>query len=213
MKKTILFIGALTLGLHAFNAEVKKGAVSLLVNDVSKEFEAGSKFSLKAGDLVCFVSGEGRVVIKGDKYSKQLSKHSKSCKRLPFADKKGTDYLALANERLVEHFGKAQESSVSGVSTRAVSTGKVLTEPLILSEEVKYIVIENEMWGPLPVTIRIFDTKGGLVATETNEEELLTSFIFPVSLVKEGYRIEVSNAFDEPLVKASVHFQNSQTKK
>lgn len=212
MKMIILLAFALTLSIFAFEAEVKKENVSLLINDRTKTYDTGSKFSLKGGDLVCFVSGNGRVVIKGDKYSKQLSRHSTGCKRLPVANKEQKDYLALVNERLVEHFGEAQETAVSGVSTRSVSTAETVTETLKIPHDVKYVIVGNDTWGPLPVTVKVLDGKGEVIASETNEEELVTSFVFPTSVFKEGYMVEVSNAFDELVLKSSVHFQNRQKK-
>ena len=59
-------------------------------------------------------------------------------------------------------------------------------------------------------TIKIYNTRDELVATDTNEEELVTSFILPVSLVKEGYRIQISNAFGEILLKSSVYYKDQQ---
>jgi len=194
-----------TVFLSAFNVEVKKDSVSLLINDQAKSYEAGKTFTLKAGDLVCFTSGKGRVVIKGEKYSKQLSKRSKSCKRLPTGSKETMDYLALSTKRIIANFENANETAVAGVSTRSVTTGETITTPLTIKSGMKYLIIENDTWGPLPVSIEIVNTEGETVTTDSNEEELTTSFVFPVSVVKEGYMIKIVNAFDELLVKSKVH--------
>ncbi len=212
MIKTLLTLLITTATLSAFNAEVKKDSVSLSVNEQNKSYKAGDTFALKAGDLVCFVSGDGRVVIKGDKYSKQLSKRSKNCKRLPTTNKETKDYLALASNSIVVNFGQSRETAIAGVSTRSVSTSETVTTPLTIKKGVKYLIIENDKWGPLSVTIKIVDTKGHIVATDSNEEDLVTSFIFPISVVKEGYVIKVSNAFDELLVKSTIHFQTQKEK-
>jgi F420-0:gamma-glutamyl ligase len=206
MIKLILPLLISTGLLSAFNAEVKKDSVSLLINDQAQNYEVGKTFALKAGDLVCFVSGEGRVVLKGEKYSKQLSKRSKNCKRLPTANKETKDYLALSTKRIIANFENAKETSVAGVSTRSVTTGETITTPLTIKRGVKYLIIENDKWGPLPVSIQIVDTQGEVVAMDSNEEELVTTFVFPVSVLKEGYTIKVVNAFDELLVKSEIHF-------
>ena len=210
MIKILLTTLITTVTLLAFNAEVKKDSVSLLINDQTQNYEAGNTFTLKPGDLVCFVSGEGRVVIKGEKYSKQLSKRSKNCKRLPTANKDTKDYLALTTNRLIANFEDSKETAVSGVSTRSVTTGETITTPLNIKGDVKYLIIENDKWGPLPVSIQIVNTQGEVVAIDSNEEELVTSFVFPISVVKEGYTIKVVNAFDELLVNSVIHFQTLQ---
>jgi len=204
MKKIVSLALVTTVALFAFDAEVKKGSVSLLVNDKDISYELGKTFPLQAGDLVCFVSGEGRVVIKGDKYSKQISKRSKSCKRLPMksADKK--DYLALVSDKIVAKFGKTKETAVAGVSTRSTTTSETLTTPLTLKKDNKYLILENDKWGPLPVTIEIHNEKGEVIATDVNEEDVLTSFIFSRNVLKDGYTVEVVNAFDEALVKSTI---------
>ena len=211
MIKVILPLLISTLHLCAFNAEVKKDSVSLLINDQAQNHEAGKTFALKAGDLVCFISGEGRVVIKGEKYSKQLSKRSKSCKRLPTGSKETKDYLALVGSRMVEKFGQSQETAVAGVSRKSAKNDTVKNK-IIINNTVKYLIIENDQWGPLPVVLQVVDAEDKVIASETNEEELLTSFVFPVSMIKEGYTVKVSNAFDELLLDSMLHFQTVQEK-
>ena len=200
-----------TVLLSAYNAEVKKDSVSLLINDQAQSYEVGKTFALKAGDLVCFISGEGRVVIKGEKYSKQLSKRSKSCKSLPTGSKETKDYLALASNRIVEKFGQSQERAVAGVSLKSAKS-QTDKNKMIIKNTVKYLVIENDTWGPLPVVVQVIDVEGQVIATETNEEKLITSFVFPISMIKEGYTINVSNAFDEILLKSEIYFQIDQEK-
>lgn len=206
MIKVILPLLISTVLLSAFSAEVKKDSVSLLINDQAQNYEAGKTFTLKPGDLVCFVSGEGRMVIKGEKYSKQLSKRSKSCKRLPTGSKETKDYLTLSTKRIIANFENAKETAVAGVSTRSVTTGETITTPLTIESGLKYLIIENDKWGPLPVTIQIVDAQGEVLASDSNEEELVTSFVFPISVLKEGYIIKVVNAFDELLVNSVIHF-------
>ena len=207
MKRTITLALVTTITVFAFNAEVKKGSVSLQINDKDISYEAGKTFSLQAGDLICFVSGDGRVVIKGDKYSKQISKRSKSCKRLPTVGTDKKDYLALAGDKLVAQFGKSKETAVAGVSTRSTTTSETLTAPLTLKKENKYLILENDQWGPLPVSIKILNKKGEVMASDVNEEDVLSSFIFSRNVLKDGYTVEVVNAFDEALVKSVIEMK------
>jgi len=207
MKKIISLALVATVAIFAFDAEVKKGSVSLQINEKDFSYDAGKTFSLQAGDLICFISGDGRVVIKGDKYSKQISKRSKSCKRLPTVGSNKQDYLSLVGGKIAAKFGKTKETTVAGVSTRSTTTSETLTTPLILKKENKYLVLENDKWGPLPVSIKILNKKGEVIATEVNEEDVLTSFVFSCSVLKDGYRVEVVNAFDEALVKSVIEMK------
>jgi hypothetical protein len=38
-----------------------------------------------------------------------------------------------------------------------------------------------------------------------NEEDIFTSFVLPETMLKEGYTVKVTNAFDEVLVKSVIH--------
>jgi len=206
----IIFTGVLVSSmLFAFNAEVKKAEVSLLLNDNNVSYKAGDTFTLNAGDMVCFVKGDGRVVIKGKSYRKQLSKRSRSCKHLPNEDGKPTAYAQALKSGVVSMFEKSKEKSVDGVSRKAVETD-TLTAPIAFSNTAKYLAVENSTWGPLPVTLELLDEKGNVVETMVNEEDVVTSFILPKSMIKEGYTIKVTNAFDEALVNSVIHVKEEK---
>ena len=209
MKKIITLMLIITVTVFAFDAEVKKGSVSLQINDKNINYEAGKTFSLQAGDLVCFLSGEGRVVIKGDKYSKQISKRSKNCKQLPTVGTDKKNYLALVEDKLVAQFSKTKETAVAGVSVRSSTKKKTLisTSTLTLKKDNKYLVLENNQWGPLPVKIKILNKKGEVIASDINENDVLSSFIFSRNVLKDGYTVEVVNAFDEALVKSVIEMK------
>jgi len=198
-----------TAVLFAFDAEIKKAPVNLLINDQNKTFKVGEKFTLNAGDMVCFVEGEGRVVIKGKTYKKQLSKQSKSCKHLPSEEGKPTAYAQGLKDSVVSMFAKSKEKSVDGVSRKSVESD-TLTAPIAMGINAKYLAVENSTWGPLPVILEVINEKGETIETMVNEEDVITSFILPRSMIKEGYRVKVVNAFEEPLVNSTIHFQTQK---
>lgn len=206
MKKTLLMGMVGTSLLCAFNVEVKQAPVKLLINEENKEFKAGKKFSLNAGDIVCFIDGDGRVSITGETYKKQLSKRSKSCRHLPSEEGKPTEYAKVIKNSVVSMFAKSKETSVDGVSRKSVESD-ILTAPIYIGTEAKYLAIENSTWGPLPVRLDIVDENGKTIETMINEEDVVTSFILPRSMLKEGYSIKVSNAFEEPLVNSTIHLK------
>ena len=203
MTKLILTSLIATLTLFAYNAEVIKGDVTIKVNEINQSHKLGDIFTLEGGNLVCFVSGDGKIIIKGDKYSKKISKRS-SCKSLPTLKKEDKGYLALANSAMSSKFGKSSEETVNGVSTRAVSTAKTEKKDITIAKETKYLILENKNWGPLPVTVKILDDKGEVVAEDVNEDDDISSFVFPGSIIKDGYVVKVINGFDELLVDSKV---------
>jgi len=97
--------------LFAFTAEVKKDSVKLQINENIKTYKKDKTITLKAGDIVCFLEGNGRVVLKGTNYKKQLSKHSHSCKKLPFMKgvKDSSSYVERAKKSVVTFFADAKE--------------------------------------------------------------------------------------------------------
>lgn len=194
----------------AFDAEVKKANVSIIINDQNKAYKVGESFALQDGDIVCFDQGDGRVVIKGSgankNYKKQLSKRSKSCKHLPNESGKAAPYAKSMSNSVVSLFQKSKEKSVDGVS-RAKETAEILTAPISINKAAKYLAIENSSWGPLPIILEILDNKGEMVEEMENEDDIITSFIIPTSLLKEGYVVKVFNSFEDELINSKIHFQ------
>ncbi len=212
MSKFIFTSFIATSILFAYNAEVVKDAITIEINQENQNYKIGDKFILKGGDLVCFISGDGKILIKRGKYSKKISKRSK-CKNLPIVKKEDKNYLALASSAISIKFGQAKEELVHGVNTRSVTTPQTDKRDITLSISTKYLILENKSWGPLPVSVQILDTTGQVMAEDVNEDEDLSSFVFPTSFIKTGYQVKVTNGFDEFMVDSSIHFQeNKETK-
>ena len=204
MNKIIISM-VITTALFAFDVEVKKGPVSLLINDQSKDLKVGEKFTLKTGDMICFTKGDGRIVIVGKTYKKQLSKRNKSCKYLPNEDGKTIEYSQVLKDSVVSIFAKAKEKSTDGVSRKNIESD-ILTVPISMGLDAKYLAVENSMWGPLPITLELLNTDGKVVETMINEEDVITSFILPRHILKNGYSIKISNTFGDLLVNSKIHF-------
>ncbi len=204
MKKIMISIITTTM-LFAFNVEVKKAPVKLLINEQETELKVDDKLTLNAGDIICFVEGDGRVVIRGKVYKKQISKRSKSCKHLPSEDGQPSTYVQAIENSVVSLFKKSKEQSVDGVS-RNNSESDTLTAPIAMAPDTKYLSVENTTWGPLPVTLELLNENNTVVETMINEEDILTSFILPRHMLKEEYSIKVFNAFGDLLVNSKIHF-------
>ena len=193
--------------LFAFNGEVKKDSVKLQINKDIKSYKKGEVIPLKSGDILCFVEGDGRIVIKGKNYKKQLSKKSRSCKVIP--DTKGnsstyTKDLAKIGENIIVALSSSQEVVLPGVSRKSVEQETSTQKFISISKEKQFIAVASSEWGPLPIRLEVFDTKGSLVDTLINEDDTETLFILPVNRVKEGYILKVTNMFDDILFNPTI---------
>jgi len=204
MNKIIIGIVTAT-ALFAFDAEVKKAPISLLINEQSRDLKIGEKFTLTAGDMICFTKGDGRVVIVGKTYKKQLSKRNKSCKHLPSEDGETIEYSQILKHSVVSIFEKSKEKSTDGVSRKSLESD-ILTAPISMGTDAKYLAVENSTWGPLPIMLELLDSKGVVIETLTNEEDVTTSFILPRDMLKNVYSIKVLNAFGDILVNSKIVF-------
>ena len=182
--------------LFGYEAKVVKDKVTITIDENLTTLMPGERIRLKPGTIICFKSGEGRVIVTGKHYKKQLSKHTKSCKLLPHEGnkQKSTSFA----KGILAIFSPTKERSVYGIS-RNTATIASDTKPIIIHKDTKYLLIEKR-WGPLPVTLTIVDKDGKIVETLINDGETTTSFLLPVTIFKDGYRIEVRNAFGDLLV-------------
>jgi hypothetical protein len=201
MKKTTLLL-LMTVLVHGYDAEIKKADVTLLVNDKSMTHKAGEKFTLQAGDIVCFDGGKGRVVITGPGYKKQIGRHTKGCKHLPGDVKEQGKFPKQMAHKIVALFSKAEEEKVVGVSRKSADIS-VMKAPIILNQKDKYLVIENNRWT-LPVTLIIKNPKDQTVGEMINEEDMTTSFVLPKKFLKNGYMVIVKDGLDDIVVDSKI---------
>lgn len=198
MKRIVILSILTTTFLLAYNAQVKRSNITVAVNEKEKSLKKGENLELKGGDIVCYKSGEGRLVIKGDGYKKQLSKKSSPCQKLPTTDNKKSSVNASKLIALV--FGEAKETSRSGTSRKGTDQ-KVQKTTLTIKKNQKYILLENDTWGPMPIHLTISDTKNQKIKEfEYNDNNnFKTSFLIPVSEVKNRYTLQVTNGFGDVL--------------
>ena len=201
--KKLLILTALTVTIFGFNAEVKKSDITLTVNGKTQELKKGDKFSLNGGDIICYKSGDGRVVITNKDYRKQLSKRASLCTTLPTNDKNKDSFLASIKEKIANPLTKTKETKVSGVS-RKVAEVELFKDDIIINKNQKYLQLKSEDWGPLPVTLKILDTNGKTIHQESNEDNDITSFLIPTVLLKDGFTVKVTSSFDEEMVSSRV---------
>ena len=189
-------------GLMAFTLEVKKSPVILQINEHNKSYIKGEKVTLKGGNLVCFVEGTGRVIIKGEGFEKQLSEHNPICTELPIKKTKSeqkTSFLSSIKNRVITFLGDAVESEQEGLSRTYETQENNVSKTIFLNKNDKFIYIKSSEWGPLPVTLSIFNSESNVTHTFKNEDDLTTLFIVPWYLVHNKDIIKITNRFDDVL--------------
>jgi len=196
MKKTVLMVFLTTSMTFAYMAEVKKTDINITINSKEKSLKKDAKLELKAGDIVCYKSGDGRLVIKGENYKKQITKKSSPCRKLPMTKNETKDNKVM--DMISSVFKKSKEEGVNGAS-REETKIKELKKEIKLDENKKYILVENKDWGPLPVTLTIVDNDNKAIGSFENIEDDVTSFLIPTSSLKSGYTFKVTNNFDDSL--------------
>ncbi len=206
MIKLLTVSAALSSMLWSYTAEIKKESVTLQINDTVTTFKAGETPRLNGGDIVCFVEGKGRVLLVGEGYKKQLTRHSRTCKQLPLSktEDASKSYVNVAQEHIASFFADAKESEVSGVSLRNVTVEQADVKEIVVTPGTRFITLGGEKWGPLPVSLEILDDKGGVIETVVNDEDVPASFILKADQLQEGNILRVSNAFEDLLAELEI---------
>ena len=81
--------------LFANSLMVKEGDVKLLINGQTVEVKKDQNLTLEEGSMVCFLSGDGKVII-GDK---QLDNKTRDCYQLPI--KENFDIDAMTKDMIL----------------------------------------------------------------------------------------------------------------
>jgi hypothetical protein len=199
--KILLSLSVVLSLAFGFEAEVKKADVELLVNKQNSRHKVGDKVALNSGDVICLIGGEGRVVISGKDYKKQISKKGQLCRHLPSGDKNNQNFADSIKGSVLSLFGKSKEQSKAGVSRKAVTVSSYKKD-IILTNKDTFLAIENDSWT-LPVTLTLQDNNK-TIKTLTNEKDFDTSFILPKSILKNGYKVVVKDGLDEVVVDSKI---------
>ncbi len=199
MKKLLTLSIALSTLVFGFDAEVKKADVKVEINGKLQEFKKGDKFTLKSGDIICFKDGKGSVKIVGEDYKKSLNKHIKVCKVMPGKD---SEPPKMSLNSILSPLKKAQEKQVSGVSRKS-SEVTTVTKDIELNKNKEYILIDSNTWG-LPVTLKVYDTKGKVVLEDKNKDNSYTAFAIKTNMLKSGYKIVVTDGFNEKVFEGKI---------
>jgi hypothetical protein len=191
----------LSLGISLFASEliVKKADVKISINGEEKELIKDSEISIDPGSTICFLDGDGKVIIDR---KKQLTKKSRKCYSTPIPE--GFDMSKLVSN-LVDSAKVALITGdlkvKNGVSTKSIDTTDVVTGYYPITNKDRKIIIYNENYGPLPVTLALYDTEKNIKKMYVNEDSVSTFFILSTKDLKNKYSIVVTNAFEDELLR------------
>lgn len=197
--KFFVFLLMLYTSLHASNSAlliVKDADVSVKINGDKKNLQKDTQLNLTGGDSVCFLSGDGRVIIND---YKQLSKNNKTCFIVPIS--KNTDIKELINsmkDKVYVAYFDSTESVKHGSSPKG--NNDQLSTEIVLNKD-QDLLINSDRFGPLPVEILLYDENDVLLDKFSNENESITFLIFPYKSLKSGYKFKVVNGFNQELLK------------
>ena len=196
--KVLLLSVLTTASLLAIEATIKYDEVTLSIDGTEHTYQKGKHFTVEYNQEICFLKGDGVVNFSDEKagLNKQLDEDSKCTTMTKTVQPKGRGLLAT----ILKLPPKTNEEVADGAGRRANDEVEKVSGDIELKKEVKEIVLEDESWGPLPVTFKLFDEKGNEVKVEVNKENLTTKFSLSREEVKDGYRVEVTNRLDDKLV-------------
>lgn len=186
--------------LFANNLIVKDANVTLLINGQKIELAKDQNLTLETGTMVCFFKGNGKVIINN---IKQLDKNSPDCYQIPVKDDFDIKvFLSSPKNKSVSTSLGASTDSSEVVIHRGAEAAEGIPKPALVTvySSDKEVVIYDETFGPLPVTLSIKKSDGTRVKEVVNEDNLKTFFRVPTDYLENNSKIEVRNAFGDILL-------------
>ena len=211
--KIILFLILSVTFLFANSLIVKDANVTLLINGQEIELEKDHNLTLDTGTMVCFFKGNGKVIIDN---IKQLDKNSPDCYQIPVKD--DFDIKAFLssskNKSVSRSMGSSSDSHEVVIHRGAEASDEILKPVQInISSSDKEVIIYDESFGPLPVTLSIKKSDGTMVKEVVNEDSIKTLFRVPTAYLENNSKIEVTNAFGDKLLKQQVTIDSTSKPK
>lgn len=203
-KVILLLVLSFTI-LFASHLTVKGGDTTLLINGQEFIVPEDHNLTLKPGTMVCFVEGSGKVTID-DK--KELDRKTKECYQVPIGDNFDIKhFLSTTEDKSVVNTAAISPEDDEAVIHRGIATAgenSGLQGTINITPSDKEVIIYDESYGPLPVTLNIMKPNGAIIKKIVNKENIKTFFRIPVSQLDYDSKIEVTNAFGDKLLDKKV---------
>lgn len=205
MRKLLMLI-SLGMSLFATELVVKKAGVKISVNGNILQLSKNKKMTLTPGSSICFLDGKGKLIIDR---RKQLTKKSKKCYLSPLPKSfKVSDFVDNLTSTAKVALVTGDLRIKNGVSTRGIKTSKTKYGNIEISKEQKEVIIFNKTYGPLPISLKIFDHDEYIVQEFVNEKNFVTLFRVPTNILRNNYNLVIINALDEELLNQSIVLKN-----
>lgn len=185
--------------LFANHLTVKEGDVTLLINNNVVNVPKDQNLTLDGGTMVCFIKGTGKVFIDN---KMQLNSKEKGCYQIPVGDDFDIKKLLSSSENNVIVTSQKESTSSTRGSNTSASSGS--EEEIVISSSDKEVIVYDESYGPLPVTLSIKKSDGTTMKDMVNEDSSKTFFRIPAEYLDNGSKIEVTNAFGDKLLDKKV---------
>lgn len=176
---------------------VKDSDASVKINGAKKNLPKDTQINLIGGDSICFLNGDGRIIIND---YKQLSRENKTCYIVPIS--KNVDikeFITSLKDKVYVAYFDSTETLRHGSSAKG-SNAQESSD--ILLKKGQDLLISSNRFGPLPVKISIYDENDVLLDTFINEKESNTLLRISHDALKDGYKLKVLNGFDQALLKS-----------
>jgi len=196
----LLLIGLMISSLSAIDVKVKKGDVNLSINTHKLSMQKGQTRELKEGSTICYVSGDGKLVIK--ELRVQLKKAGR-CVMIPISKESASSYMVDMKNKMKIAFWDSTESVRHGVGTKA-NTEFDSSKNIFITAQQKELLLYSKEFGPLPVNVMLKDKNGQVLMNVENESSDITIVHIAKGQLKTGMHIEVYNGFDELLLSKKI---------
>lgn len=181
---------------------VKDSMVKVLINGKIKTLQVDQTMDLKEGTFVCFFSGEGRVLINDTEILDEVDE----CYQLPILNDFSLQKIgSLKNKKLI----KTEVNSDNKVRSSENQEININNEINIDNKDTE-VIIYNDTYGPLPVTLTIKNSDGTISKKFINEDNDKTLFRVPSLYLKNNSNIEVTNFFGDVQLKTRVKKENNK---
>lgn len=196
MKKIVVLLMFVKV-LFASTLEVSEGNVTVTIGGSERVLPESTKIELDKNVTVCYVSGEGKILIDDMfRSSKSKDKCYTTQKEKKFDLRK--IIASYPKNTIVKLFKKSKDNSAwtlfRGGKNEKVS--KVVT--LHTGEE--HLVIESNQWSPYPMTLRIYNAQNiELQHIIKYIDDYNSTMVFDLnrSVLGDGYRVTVENKYGQ----------------
>ena len=190
--KKLLILPLLFKTLFASTLLVEDGNVTISLDDANISLLVGETLDLEKEVKVCYLLGEGRVIIDED--TSLSKKSSNKCYTMQKDKEIGLKkYLQELNKTLVTLF--FQNSKTSSIST-VFRGGKKekYTGVITLNQNETDFVIKSNSWSAYPITLSVYDSLENEVYSKTkyiDDDEDTMVFRLKRSQLSNKYRVKV----------------------